>query len=66
MKEKMDSLIEEMVSGGILLEQAVKELERRYIQAVLDRCDGNRSRAAKRLGIHRNTLRNKIKKLKLG
>ncbi len=36
------------------------ELERRYIRLVLDRCDGNRTRAARALGIDRSTLWRKL------
>ena len=32
------------------------ELKRRYIIAVLDHCHGNYSKAARALGMHRNTL----------
>jgi DNA-binding NtrC family response regulator len=40
-------------------------LERRYIERVLAELDWNQSRAATRLGIHRNTLRRKIDELGL-
>lgn len=38
----------------------LEELERRYIQRVLDRLDGNMTKAAKSLGISRSTLWRKI------
>ncbi|MEZ4469008.1 MAG: helix-turn-helix domain-containing protein [bacterium] len=41
----------------------LEEVEQAYIQHVLARCDGNRSAAARVLGIGRNTL---IRKLKEG
>lgn len=37
--------------------------ERFLIEAQLDACQGNKSRAAKRLGLHRNTLDRKIGEL---
>jgi DNA-binding protein Fis len=49
-----------MVDRGILLEEAVTEFEKRFIKRVLDRSDGNQSRAARLLGIHRNTLSRKV------
>jgi len=40
---------------------ALEEAERRHILAVLERCQGNKTHAAQRLGITRLTLRNKLK-----
>lgn len=42
------------------LREAVSRFERRYIRQVLVRVDGNRKKAAEKLGIHRNTLSSKI------
>lgn len=42
-------------------DQSLQEAERRHILAVLHRCRGNQVRAAKRLGIGRNTLWRKLK-----
>lgn len=41
--------------------KTLSELEKDYIQQVLAYCHGNQSEASKILGIHRNTLRNKLK-----
>jgi Nif-specific regulatory protein len=38
-----------------------QEMEERYIAAVLDHHDGNRTAAARAMGIGRNTLLRKIK-----
>lgn len=54
-----------MVERGILFEEAVGEFEKRFIKRILDRADGNQSRAAQLLGIHRNTLSRKIGQYKL-
>jgi len=54
-----------MVERGILFQEAVGEFEKRFIKRVLDRLNGNQSRAAKVLGIHRNTLSRKIYAFKL-
>jgi len=54
-----------MVERGILFDEAVGEFEKRFIKGVLERVDGNQSRAAQVLGIHRNTLSRKITEYKL-
>ncbi|MGH9738259.1 MAG: helix-turn-helix domain-containing protein [Candidatus Acidiferrales bacterium] len=60
MKEELESLVGMMVERGILLEEAVTEFEKKFIKRVLERSNGNQCRAAKVLGIHRNTLSRKI------
>ncbi len=60
MKEQLESLVGSMVEHGILLEEAVTEFEKKFIKRVLERSNGNQSRAAKTLGIHRNTLSRKV------
>ena len=65
MKEQLDSLINELVEHGISYEEAVTEFEKRFIRRVLERNNGNQSKAAHTLGIHRNTLRRKIDELEL-
>ena len=54
-----------MVDRGILFDEAVVEFEKRFIKRVLDRNNGNQSRTAQDLGIHRNTLSRKIGAYKL-
>ncbi|MGH9868385.1 MAG: helix-turn-helix domain-containing protein [Candidatus Polarisedimenticolia bacterium] len=61
----LETLIAEWIKGEIKLEHALKEFERRYITIALKATQGNRSVAARRLGIHRNTLINKVKNLNL-
>ena len=60
MNEKLDRLIEEMVQRGIRFPEATREFERRFISRIVDRADGNLSKAAYELGIHRNTLSRKM------
>jgi Fis family transcriptional regulator, factor for inversion stimulation protein len=55
-KDQLESLINQMIEHGVYFEDAVTEFQRRFIQNVLARNDGNKSRAAEKLGIHRNTL----------
>ncbi|RPI54350.1 MAG: histidine kinase [Acidobacteria bacterium] len=60
MNEKLQRLIDEMVEKGIRLPEAMREFERRFISKVLAESDGNLSKAADALGLHRNTLSRKI------
>jgi len=64
-RDQLESLVGQMVERGILFQEAVGEFEKRFIKRVLDRLNGNQSRAAKVLGIHRNTLSRKIYAYKL-
>jgi Fis family transcriptional regulator, factor for inversion stimulation protein len=59
-KDQLESLVGTMVDRGIRLEEAVTEFEKKFIRRVLDGARGNQSRAAKVLGIHRNTLSRKL------
>lgn len=47
------------------LKEAVNIFEKKYISEVLESVDGNRTKAAKKLGIHRNTLLSKTNELGL-
>ncbi len=50
-------------AAGIGDDMTLEELERRHIEAVLLRCDGNRTRAAAILGIERKSLYRKAERL---
>ena len=65
MKDQLETLIGQMVERGILFDEAVTEFEKRFIKRALDRSNGNQSRAARLLGIHRNTLSRKMGLYKL-
>jgi two-component system response regulator RegA len=41
---------------------SLAEIEAEYVQRVLDECDGNVSRTAKVLGVHRRSLQRKLKR----
>lgn len=56
----MEMLIEEMLDGQILLNEALLEFEKIYIQKALKRYDEHLSNTANALGIHRNTLSKKV------
>ncbi|MGH9381333.1 MAG: helix-turn-helix domain-containing protein [Thermoanaerobaculia bacterium] len=63
---RLYSLVDELVSRGITLQQARREFEKQFIVATLRSHEGNLSRAARELGVHRNTLRNKVTDLGIG
>ena len=63
--ERLDKLVEEMVDKGVQFEDAIHELEKRFIARVLGNCDGSLTRAAETLGIHRNTLTRKMGEYKI-
>lgn len=56
----MENLINEMLDGRILLDEAITEFEKLYIQRALERHSGYISKTANALGIHRNTLSKRI------
>jgi len=60
MHSRLEALIEEMLDGNILLEEALGEFERVYIQKALNRHKEHLSKTAKVLGIHRNTLSKRV------
>jgi DNA-binding NtrC family response regulator len=64
-REILEKLVAEMVDKGIRYDEAQREFEKRFISRVVQQSDGNLSRAADTLGVHRNTLTRKIKDLKL-
>ena len=65
MKDQLEGLVAQMIDKGILFDEAVGEFEKRFIKRVLDRADGNQSKAAQLLDMHRNTLSRKIGEYKL-
>ncbi len=60
MRKQMEALIEEMLDGQILLDEAITEFEKLYIEKCLERNKGNISKTADILGKHRNTLSKRL------
>jgi len=54
-----------MHSTGILYSEAVREFKKRFIMNVCSRTEENQCKAARELGMHRNTLSRTIAELKL-
>jgi len=59
--ELEDSLYQE--KQGVLYRSVLETIERPLIEHILERTEGNQLKAARILGINRNTMRSKIKKL---
>ncbi len=59
-RTQMEVLIEEMLNGQILLNEASVEFEKLYIQKALQLNDEHFSNTANALGIHRNTLSKRV------
>ena len=59
-RDRMEILIEEMLNGQIMLNEAMTEFEKLYIQKALKRNGERLSKTADALGIHRNTLSKRV------
>ena len=60
MKEQLESVVLQMYRAGARCSEAVREFQKAFILAVLKDQRGNQCKAAKKLGMHRNTLRRTI------
>ena len=65
MRRELDNLVTQMHNGGITYEEAVREFKKRYLIEVLAHHRGNQCKAAKELGMHRNTLSRTIAELQI-
>ena len=63
--DRLDRLIDEMVDRGVQFDDAVKEFEKRFIARMLGQCDGNLTKTACALRMHRNTLTRKMSVYKI-
>jgi DNA-binding NtrC family response regulator len=64
-KRELDNLVTQMHAGGITYTEAVREFKKRFLLEVLAHHRGNQCKAAKELGMHRNTLSRTIAELEL-
>lgn len=65
MKDQLEALVIQMYKSGILYSEAVREFKKRFILTVLQENQGNQCKAARQLGMHRNTLSRTISELKV-
>jgi len=64
-KDQLEALVLQMYKSNILYSEAVREFKKRFIATVLEENKGNQCRAARQLGMHRNTLSRTIGELKI-
>jgi len=64
-KDQLEALIVHMFRSGITYSEAVCEFKKKFILTVLQDANGNQCKAARQLGMHRNTLSRTIADLKL-
>ena len=60
MRARLETLIDEMLEGRILLDEALSEFEKLYIKKALAQNKQHLSKTAVILGIHRNTLAKRV------
>ena len=60
MRARLETLIDEMLEGQILLDEALSEFEKVYIKKALAKNKQHLSKTAVVLGIHRNTLAKRV------
>ncbi len=65
-KDKLEEVIDEMVSKGIYWSEAASQFEKLFILRALQDSNGNLSRAAGIMGVHRNTVSKKIRQHAIG
>jgi Fis family transcriptional regulator len=64
-KPQLEALVRQMHDGGILYSEAVREFKKAFIRHVLQERNGNQTRAAQSLGVHRNTLSRTLSELQI-
>ncbi|MDI6845773.1 MAG: helix-turn-helix domain-containing protein [Candidatus Saccharicenans sp.] len=63
--QKLVSVIHDMVEKEIHLTEALEEFEKIYIETAASKYNSNITKMARALGVHRNTLHNRFKTLKI-
>lgn len=62
---QLEAFTQRLHKSGILYSEAVREFKKHFILTVLEANAGNQCRAARELGMHRNTLSRTIDELKI-
>ena len=59
-RPRLEAVIEDMLDGQIMLDEALEEFEKLYIQKAYSRNKMRISHTATALGIHRNTISKRV------
>ena len=65
LKEILEAIIDEMVEKGIFWHEASAQFEKLFVIRALVQNQGNLSRAADTMGVHRNTLTKKVRQYRI-
>jgi DNA-binding NtrC family response regulator len=63
--QRMELIIKDMVEKEINIKDALREFEKIFFEQAAKKHEGNKTKMAQALGIHRNTLHNRAKLLKI-
>jgi DNA-binding NtrC family response regulator len=63
--QRMELIIKDMVEKEIGLKDALREFEKIFFEQAAKKHQGNKTKMAQALGLHRNTLHNRAKLLKI-
>jgi len=63
--QKMEILISDLIEKEVRFRDALREFQKIYLETAAKKYKGNKSCMAKALGMHRNTLHNRAKTLKV-
>jgi transcriptional regulator with PAS, ATPase and Fis domain len=63
--QKLELVAKETVEKELRLKDVLREFEKIFFEQTSKKYEGNKTKMAKALGIHRNTLQNRAKALKI-
>jgi DNA-binding NtrC family response regulator len=63
--QRLEFIVKDMIEKGINLKDALRETEKIFYEQAARKHEGNRTKMAETLGVHRNTLNNRAKVLKI-
>jgi DNA-binding NtrC family response regulator len=63
--QRMELIVKDMIEKEINLRDALREFEKIFYEQAARKHEGNKTKMAQTLGIHRNTLHNRAKILKI-